>query len=284
LKQDEAEIDAAARRATSLGVKAEETAEVRKAARQRRDEIARRDAAVRTAEDTAATAGKQMEELRTELAREQRARELAERDAANASEQLRDLRSEVARLREEVQTARNEGESAKVKLARIEGERQAEQNRINAEAQAQHQRADEVAFKQSLAKIGTVRETARGIVVILPESIWTGPRGSDLSAASMTKVEPLAALLANSPGYQVTVETHTDNRGDQDVLQQLTQERARALADRLVSGGVDGARIQTSGLGASQPVASNSTATGRVKNRRTEVILTATGNANTAAR
>jgi outer membrane protein OmpA-like peptidoglycan-associated protein len=284
LKQDESEIDAAARRATSLGVKAEETAEVRKGARQRRDEIARRDAAVRTAEDTAATAGKQMEELRTELAREQRARELAERDAANASEQLRDLRSEVARLREEVQTARTEGESAKVKLARIEGERQAEQNRINAENQSQRQRADEVAFKQSLAKIGTVRDTSRGIVVILPESIWTGPRGSDLSAASMAKVEPLAALLANSPGYQVTVETHTDNRGDQDVLQQLTQERARALADRLVSGGVDGARIQTSGLGASQPVASNSTATGRVKNRRTEVILTATGNANTAAR
>jgi outer membrane protein OmpA-like peptidoglycan-associated protein len=284
LKQDESEIDAAARRATSLGVKAEETAEVRKASRQRRDEIARRDAAVRTAEDTAATAGKQIEELRTELAREQRARELAERDAANASEQLRDLRTEVVRLREEVQTARNDGESAKVQLARIEGERQAEQNRINAETQAQRQRADEVTFKQSLAKIGTVRETSRGIVVILPESIWTGPRGSDLSAASMAKVEPLAALLANSPGYQVTVETHTDNRGDQDVLQQLTQERARALAERLVSGGVDGARIQTSGLGASQPVASNSTATGRVKNRRTEVILTATGNANTAAR
>src|SRR5437667_65452 len=53
LRQNEAEVDATARRAISLGAKAEETAEVRKSARQRRDEIARRDAAVRTAEDNA---------------------------------------------------------------------------------------------------------------------------------------------------------------------------------------------------------------------------------------
>src|SRR5919202_252306 len=56
LRQPEPDVDAAARRATSLGVKAEEMAETRKAARQRREEIARRDRAVREAEQSASSA------------------------------------------------------------------------------------------------------------------------------------------------------------------------------------------------------------------------------------
>jgi hypothetical protein len=75
LRQDESEVDASARRAISLGSKAEETAEVRKGARARRDDIARRDAAVRTAEDNAATATKQIDDMKLALDREQRARE-----------------------------------------------------------------------------------------------------------------------------------------------------------------------------------------------------------------
>ncbi len=284
LRQDEAEVDSSARRATSLGAKAEETAEVRKAARLRRDEISKRDAAVRNAEDTAANAGKEIEDLRAELTKEQRARELAERDAANGQEQVRNLREEVARLREELQTTRTQGENAKVELARIEGQRQAEQARRNAEDEAIRQRSEQAALKQNLAKIGSVKDTPRGIVVSLPESIWSGPRGSDLSPSSSSKLDPLAALLANSPGYSVVVETYTDNRGDQDVLQQLTQERARALADRLVSGGVDSGRIQSNGLGASQPIAPNTTAAGRLKNRRTEILLSFVGTNTTAVR
>jgi outer membrane protein OmpA-like peptidoglycan-associated protein len=273
LRQDESEVDASARRAISLGSKAEETAEVRKGARARRDDIARRDAAVRTAEDNAATATKQIDDMKLALDREQRARELAERDAANAQEQLRDLRTEVARLREELQSVRSEGESAKVRLAGIEGERRAEEEKKQAENRAVAQRAEQAALKQNLSRIGTLRETGRGIVVSLPESIWSNARGSDLSPASATKLDALAALLANNPGYQITVETHTDNRGDQDVLRQLTQERARAIADRLVGGGVDAGRIQANGLGATQPAGSNGTPSGRAKNRRTEIVI-----------
>jgi outer membrane protein OmpA-like peptidoglycan-associated protein len=276
LRQPEPDVDAAARRATSLGVKAEEMAETRKAARQRREEIARRDDAVRDAEQTAATANQQIANLRSELAQEQHARELAERDALNATQQLRDLRTEVARLRDELQEVRAEGEDAKVKLARIEGERAAEEARKASEQKAEQLRANAATLKQTLARYGTVKETSRGLVLTLPETVWTSARASDLSATAASKLEPLAALLANNPDYQIVIEAYTDNSGDEGVLQQLTQDRARALADRFTAAGVDGARIQANGMGAQNPIAPN-TKVGRVKNRRTEITLVAPG-------
>src|SRR5215213_4118374 len=273
LKQPESEIDAAARRATSLGVRAEEAAESRKAARQRREEITRRDEAVRSAEENAATATQQIAELRTALDREQRARELAERDAANATQQLRDLRTEVARLRDELQTVRSEGEEAKVKLARIEGERAAEEARRAGEQRAEQVRANAASLKQTLARYGSVRESQRGLVLTLPETLWTNARTTDLSAAAQAKLEPLAALLANNPDYQIVIEAYTDSSGDEGVLQQLTQDRARILAEQFVSAGVDGARIQANGMGASNPIAPNSRANNRQRNRRIEITL-----------
>ncbi|HEY0407892.1 MAG TPA: hypothetical protein VGC89_19305, partial [Pyrinomonadaceae bacterium] len=223
LKQEEADVDAAARRAISLGVKAEEAAEVRRAARTRRDEIARRDAAVRDAEENTATATRQIEDLRAALDKEQHARELAERDAANYNQQIRDLRTEVARLRDELQSVRAEGEDAKVKLARIEGEKAAEDTRKQNEQRAEQQRATASELKQTLARYGAVKETSRGLVLVLSESYWADARRSDLSPASAAKLEPLAALLANNPDYQIVIESYTDNRGDEATLQQLTE-------------------------------------------------------------
>ena len=70
------------------------------------------------------------------------------------------------------------------------------------------------------------------------------------------------------------IEAHVDARGDAAELQRLSQDRAEALAGRLVSSGVDGARIQASGMGGSSPVAANTTPAGRLRNRRIEITLT----------
>jgi outer membrane protein OmpA-like peptidoglycan-associated protein len=282
LKQSEAEVDAVARRAVSLGARAEEMAETRRAAKQRRDEIARRDAAVREAEQTAATAGQEIASLRAALDREQRARELAERDAANATQQLRDLRTEVARLRDELETVRAEGQDAKVKLARIEGERQALEARQAEEQRVAQLRASAATLKQTLSRFGTVRETGRGLVLVLPESVWANARASELAPAANARLEPLAALLANNPDYRIVIESYTDNRGDEASLQQLTLERAQALAQSFVAAGVDGARIQASGMGVANPLAPNNRPQGRLRNRRTEITLTLTSAQNTA--
>ena len=190
--------------------------------------------------------------MRTALEREQRAREFAERDAATANEHLREQRIEVARLRDELQTVRSEGEAAKINLARLEGARRAEEDRQEAEAREEERRAGEATLRQTLAKYGTLKQTSRGFQLLLPESIWSGPRAANLKSASAARLEPLAALLASNPDYQILIEAYTDSKGDEVTLQQLTQERARQLSDRFQAAGVDPARIQANGMGASE--------------------------------
>lgn len=274
MRQPDREIDILARQAISSGAKAEDMALVRKASRERREELERRDAAVRNAERSVNSANQEISRLQSELNDERHARELAERDAVNATEQLRDARTEIARLRDEIQTVRADAEDAKVRLARIEGERQAEDTRRSAEKRAADQRAAAENLKQQLSRFLTVRDTNRGMTLVLAESLWVNPRSSKLVPASAAKLDQIGALLANNPDYQITIESYTDNKGDQAALEQLTQDRARALSERLAAAGVDITRMQVSGMGAANPVAPNTTIASRAKNRRTEITLT----------
>jgi outer membrane protein OmpA-like peptidoglycan-associated protein len=274
LDQPVAEIDLEARRATASGAHAEEVATVRKAARKNRDEIRRRDEAVRSAEQSAEASQREVAQLRSALDKEQRARELAERDLGSANDQLREKRVEIAQLRDEVQTLRTESDAAKLKLARLEGEKAAETARVEAERRAAERRTAEANLKETLAKYGTLKETTSGFRLVLPETIWTNSRTATLSAASSAKLEPLAALLASNPDYQILIEAYTDNKGNEVSLQQLTQERARVLSDRFQAAGVDAMRIQANGMGASNPLAPNTTVAGQRKNRRVEITFT----------
>src|SRR2546423_1094059 len=143
--------------------------------------------------------------------------------------------------------------------------------------------ATAAAFRQPLVRFGTVRESNRGYTLVLPDSLWTSARAADLAPKAAATLEPLAALLANNPDYQVIIESYTDSRGDDASLRQLTQARAEALAGRLVSAGVEGTRIQSSGLGADNPVAPNTTPAGRSRNRRTEITIVLPNQSSTAS-
>jgi outer membrane protein OmpA-like peptidoglycan-associated protein len=274
LNEPAAEIDRKSRAATSAGARAEEVAMVRRAARLSREETRKRDEAVRDAERSADESQREVAQLRAALEKEQRARELAERDLGTANDQLREKRVEVAQLRDELQTLRSDSDAAKLKLARLEGEKQAETARVEAERRANERRAAEATLKETLAKYGTLKETQTGFRLILPETIWTNARTATLSTASAAKLEPLAALLASNPDYQILIESYTDSKGNEVTLQQLTQERARVLSDRFQTAGVDPMRIQANGMGASNPVAPNTTAAGQRRNRRIEITFT----------
>jgi outer membrane protein OmpA-like peptidoglycan-associated protein len=284
LNQSEDDVDMKARAAIRLGVKAEEDAEIHAAARKRREEIASRDSAVREAEENAAEATRQIQDLRESLRREESAREIAERESANANQQLRELRAENTRLRDELQTVRAQSDEARLGLARIEGERSAERARADAERRAAQQREALNNLKLALGRYGTVRGTAQGIVLVLSDTLWSGARAAELTPKAVAStVEPLAALLANNPDIHIRIEAYADSRGDEATLQKLTQDRAEALAGRLVSAGVDGTRIQANGLGTTNPVASNTTPVGRQRNRRIEITLTPPASGDAAA-
>jgi outer membrane protein OmpA-like peptidoglycan-associated protein len=277
MRQSEREIDILARQAISSGAKAEDMALARRTARERREELERRDVAVRNAEENTNTANQEITRLKRELDNERHARELAERDSLNANEQLRDARTEVARLRQEMQGVRADAEDAKLKLARMEGEKQAEEARRTNEKRVADQRIAADALKQSLSRFGTVQDNGHGLTLVLGESIWANQSSSKLTAASAAKLDQLGALIANNSDYQVTIESYTDNRGNESTLQQLTQDRARALSERFATAGVDVTRMQASGMGGANPIAPNTTLASRAKNRRTQITLSLAG-------
>ncbi len=68
------------------------------------------------------------------------------------------------------------------------------------------------------------------------------------------------------------VEAHTDNSGDAAANQSLTEKRADAVCDKLISLGVDCNRLLAVGFGGQKPVATNSTPEGKAQNRRISFV------------
>ena len=86
-------------------------------------------------------------------------------------------------------------------------------------------------------------------------------------------LDPFANSLRDDPAARIAIVGHTDNTGSDAVNNPLSVERARSVRDYLTTRGVSGARIETAGRGEREPVADNSTESGRAKNRRVEIYL-----------
>jgi len=80
--------------------------------------------------------------------------------------------------------------------------------------------------------------------------------------------------MAEHATITVAVEGHTDSVGSDAYNQKLSERRAQAAVDYLVSQGVDASRLQPTGYGESKPMASNDTADGRAQNRRVDLVVT----------
>jgi outer membrane protein OmpA-like peptidoglycan-associated protein len=83
----------------------------------------------------------------------------------------------------------------------------------------------------------------------------------------------LAASLHKYPGSDLLIVGHTDQVGSSTYNQSLSDRRAAAAANYLVTQGVRRTRIATRGMGESEPLVSNDTELGRARNRRVEVAI-----------
>lgn len=266
-------VDISARQAISAAVKAESTALVRKAAREKRNEKTRSDAETRQAENRLQDAQDEIAALRAELASETRNRELSERDGINYAQQIKELRQENGKLREELGQLRVEADNARTRLAAIESEKQVlDEQRAKYERQSNLQ-ANQGALMESLKRFGTVAKNERGIVLTIPENFWSAIRTSNFAPNADAKLVSLGEILSSNPDYRIVIESHTDNRGTPEELEGLTEQRSRAIAERLSGFGVAENRIEAKGFGAGLPVAPNTTNASRAKNRRVQVIL-----------
>lgn len=91
-----------------------------------------------------------------------------------------------------------------------------------------------------------------------------------LTASSYVELGRLLGFMQENPGMKIEISGHTDKTGSEPLNFKLSENRARAVVDFLVSKGIDSSRLEYRGYGSLQPVADNATAVGRSKNRRVE--------------
>ena len=143
-----------------------------------------------------------------------------------------------------------------------------QQRRMDAEKRAAQAAAD-------LAKIASVKQESRGMVITLSGSVMFATAKSELLPGAQTKLNDVAeALTKQDPDSTILVEGHTDSQGGLAMNQDLSQRRAESVRSYLISRGISADRITATGLGPSRPIADNASPEGRANNRRVEIVVT----------
>jgi len=93
---------------------------------------------------------------------------------------------------------------------------------------------------------------------------------ADITDDSFANLMVVVQTMQAYPEVTFKVVGHTDDQGKRETNQTLSEARAKAVVDFLVSRGISASRLDSEGRGPDQPVASNKTAAGRAKNRRIE--------------
>ncbi len=123
------------------------------------------------------------------------------------------------------------------------------------------------------AQVEKVNE-GEAIKVTFESGILFATNSSTLNTASRASLDKFATSLQNNPpDTDVKIYGHTDSTGSDAINNPLSQRRAESVYNYLMSKGVSGSRMMSQGFGSTQPVADNSTVSGREQNRRVEVFI-----------
>ena len=192
----------------------------------------------------------------------------------------------VATTTEDAQRAREEKESAQQKQAESDraaelSAEEADQARRLAESrasEAEYARREADLASQQITSLTRqlenlqLRETESGVVVTLGDVLFASGQ-AQLVEGGRSSLEEVVDLLQTEPDKKIRVEGHTDSRGDAEANLELSEKRAQAVREALISLGVAADRVTALGMGEDFPIASNEDEDGRAQNRRVDVIL-----------
>lgn len=118
------------------------------------------------------------------------------------------------------------------------------------------------------------RETELEVRIELPADVLFDFDRAEIRADAAAALAHLATVIRAHPSSTTDLIGHTDSRGNDAYNRGLSQRRAEAVKSWLVAReGLPAGGLRTSGLGESQPVASNDTDEGRQRNRRVEAVI-----------
>jgi len=118
-----------------------------------------------------------------------------------------------------------------------------------------------------------VTRVGEGLVVTFDSGLLFDFDSDQLRAESKKNLDNLASSLSNFGDSKLLLVGHTDAQGTDAYNQDLSRRRALSVASYLESRRVSPARVEVSGRGETEPIASNDTELGRAQNRRVEVAI-----------
>src|ERR1700730_7502350 len=262
-KQGVTPIGTAARGATQM----EEDARVLTLRREREAKIeadrrAHEEAQARAEADAAAA---QLQATQAQAQAEADARRRA--DAERAEAEARRQQAEAQAQQQQALAQQQQAQAAAA--AALQAANQSEQQRQEAVRQKEEMRARLLA---QLNQVLQTRDTARGLIVSMPDVLFDFNKYT-LKPEARERLARVSGIVLAYPDLKLQIEGYTDAIGSEEYNQTLSEKRAAAVRDYLVSSGVSMNNVAAQGLGKADPVADNSTASGRKLNRRVEMIV-----------
>jgi len=95
---------------------------------------------------------------------------------------------------------------------------------------------------------------------------------ADIKPESQKIIDQIVQMMKDNPDLKISVEGHTDNVGTPQSNQTLSENRAKAVMNAIISKGIDKSRLSSKGWGQTKPIADNQTEEGKAKNRRVELV------------
>ncbi|MDH6354571.1 outer membrane protein OmpA-like peptidoglycan-associated protein [Dysgonomonas sp. PH5-45] len=131
--------------------------------------------------------------------------------------------------------------------------------------------------KEELEKINNAQvesiNDGQALKVTFESGILFATNSSTLSSAAQTSLSAFATSLRNNPDTDIQIFGHTDSTGNDKINNPLSEKRAAAVYAFLQNKGISGNRMESQGMGSTQPIADNSTKAGQAQNRRVEVYI-----------
>lgn len=204
-----------------------------------------------------------------ESERERARADVKDAEARRARLQAADAQARAGAAQTEAERARLQAADAEQRASSAQVQTVAAQS---AAAAAQQQAA---ALQQRLAEL-QAQDTERGMLVTLGDVLFEFGR-ADIKPTAQASLRKLADFLQQYPDRLLLIEGHTDSIGSAQFNEQLSRQRAEAVATALGAMGVAAQRVKVVGYGKNYPIADNSTDTNRALNRRVEVYISRTG-------
>lgn len=104
-------------------------------------------------------------------------------------------------------------------------------------------------------------------------NVFYGYNEYEIQPESRSEIERIAMMMFTNPTVKIEVSGHTDSKGSEEYNQELSEKRAKSVVNYLIMLDVEEDRLTFKGYGKTTPIASNETAAGRAKNRRTEIEI-----------